>query len=90
MLKYVFKVNKSTQIICGFIGTIYGSYNIIEYYPKNGFYNLSKEYNNDIGMLKDKEKSALVEEIIERQKKIDFVSDQAQKYNLHILGYINC
>lgn len=87
MLRYVFKVNKSTQIIFGFIGTVYGSYNIIEYYPKNGYNNLLNSYNNDINVLKDKEKTELVEKIIKTQKEIDFVSERAKKYNEYSFLY---
>lgn len=48
MLRHFYKVNKTTQIIFGFIGTIYGSYNIIEYYQKNELNNLLESYNNDV------------------------------------------
>ena len=69
MIRYVYKVNKSTQIIFGFIGTIYGSYSTIEYYPKNWYDNLLNSYNNVVNVLKSKKNRNGWKKLLKHKKK---------------------
>lgn len=87
IIKFVFTKNISTQIIFGFIGSIYGAYNVIEYYPKNEYNNLLKIFNNDVDTLKDKEHKNLIKKIKKTQEEIDFVSEKAKKYNEYSFIY---
>ena len=55
MILSVIKHTKTTQILYGIIGSMYGMATIIEYYPKLIYNEFIKEYNLDLENLKENE-----------------------------------